>query len=179
MGNAFQDQFLKMGLTDKKKVKNADKERIKKLKQKQKNKVEEVDPVKLQAQKAQQEKVERDRQLNLQRKQEAEAKAVAAQIRQLIEMNRQPRGNGELSYSFTDGSKVKNLYVTESQQKQLSNGRLAIAKLDDQYELVPASVAEKIRQRGAEYIILCNEVQETADADDPYADYQIPDDLMW
>ena len=62
----------------------------------------------------------------------------------------------------------------------LSSGRLAIAKLDERYELVPMAVAEKIKQRDEQCIILRehNEKQEV-DENDPYADYQIPDDLMW
>ena len=175
---SLQDQLLKAGLVDQKKASKAKKAQHQQAKKKQKNKVEAVDEAKLAAQQAQAEKVERDRQLNQQRKDEAERKALVAQVRQLIEMNRQSV-NGDVAYSFTDGSLVKKLYVSEAQQKQLSNGRLCIVKLDEGYELIPTSVAEKIQQRDETTQILSNQPTETPDEDDPYADYEVPDDLMW
>ena len=45
--------------------------------------------------------------------------------------------------------------------------------------LVPAAVAEKITQRQAESIVVLNAKQQQEDEDDPYADFKIPDDLMW
>jgi uncharacterized protein len=48
------------------------------------------------------------------------------------------------------------------------------------YELLPAAAAEKIMQRDALVIVLLNRNEQAAvDEDDPYASYQIPDDLMW
>jgi hypothetical protein len=53
-------------------------------------------------------------------------------------------------------------------------------RLDDSYELVPMVVADKIRQRDESYVIVSQQPQASVDeADDPYADYKIPDDLMW
>ena len=176
---SLQDQLLKAGLVDDKKAHKIKKNKQKQTRQKQKNKVETTDEAKLAAQQAQAEQVERDRQLNLQRKAETERKAVAAQVRQLVEMNRQSRDDGEVDYSFTDGTLIKRLSVTETQLKQLSNGRLSIIKLDNRYELIPTLVAEKIQQRDKGIPILSNQPTETPEEDDPYADYQVPDDLMW
>ncbi|OOZ41428.1 nucleoprotein/polynucleotide-associated enzyme [Solemya pervernicosa gill symbiont] len=180
MGNSLQDQLLKAGAVSKKKAHQATKSKQKKTKLKQKQKVEDVNDTKIAAERAQREKAERDRQLNLQRKAEAEQKAVTAQIRQLIESNRLELGEGEIAYSFTDESKIKQLYVNESQQRQLGKGRLAIIKLDERFELVPTPVAEKISLRDKSYIIQINESQpQETDEDDPYAEFEIPDDLMW
>ncbi len=46
---------------------------------------------------------------------------------------------------------------------------------------MPAGVAEKIRQRDESVILLLNtrSAAEQVEEDDPYADFQIPDDLMW
>ena len=55
--------------------------------------------------------------------------------------------DGDIDYSFTDGSLVKRILVTGAQLKQLSNGRLCIIRLDQHYELIPTLVAEKIRMR--------------------------------
>jgi uncharacterized protein YaiL (DUF2058 family) len=176
---SLKDQLLKAGLIDQKKAKKADVAKHQQLKQKQKNKIETVDEAKVAAAQAQAEKVERDRQLNQQLKAEAERKAAGAQIRQLIDMNRQRINAGDIAYSFTDGTLIKRIHVTALQQKQLSNGRLCIVKLDGQYELIPSLVAEKILQRDESTPILSNRPTETPDEDDPYADFQVPDDLMW
>ena len=178
---SLQDQLLKAGLIDKKKAQKAQKAKHQQAKIKRKNKVETVDEAKIAAQKAHAEKVERDRQLNLQRKQEAEQRAITAQIRQLIEMNRQPKGTGEITYNFTDGSKVTHIYVDEKQQRQLANGHLAIVRLDEQYEIVPTTVSEKIALRDESYLAYCNRGKEetVVDEEDPYAEFEVPDDLMW
>ena len=176
---SLQDQLLKAGLVDKKKAHKINKTKNKQVKQKQKNKIEITDETKLATQQAQTKKVARDRQLNLQRKTEAERKAVAAQIRQLVEMNRQTGDEGNIDYSFTDGTLIKRMVVTETQLTQLSNGRLCIIKLDERYELIPTLVAEKIRMRDENTQILSNQTTEAPDEDDPYADFQVPDDLMW
>lgn len=178
MGNSLQNQLLKMGLVDEKRVKQAKKEKRKQVKQQGKKAVVADEASRL-AQQVAAEKAERDRELNRQRKEEAERKALAAQVRQLIEVNRLPREGGEIAYNFSDDNKVKRLYVNEQMQRQLGLGRLAIVRLDDQYELVPAAVAEKIRQRDESCVILCNHPDQHSDEEDPYADYQIPDDLMW
>lgn len=178
---SLQDQLLKAGLVDKKKAQKVQKDKHKQAKVKRKNKVEAVDEAKLAAEKAHAEKVERDRQLNQQRKLEAEQKAVTAQIRQLIEMNRQEKNAGDITYNFTDGSKVSHIYVDEKQQHQLSNGHLAIVRLDEQYEVVPTAVTEKIALRDESYLVYCNRGKEetVVDEEDPYAEFQVPDDLMW
>jgi hypothetical protein len=178
---SLQDQLLKAGLVDKKKAQKAQKVKHEQAKLKRKNKIETVDEARLAAQKAQAEKVERDRQLNLQRKQEAEQRAITAQIRQLIEMNRQEKGTGDITYNFTDGSKVTHIYVDERQQRQLGNGHLAIVRLDGHYEIVPSTVSEKIALRDESYLVYCNKgkAETVVDEDDPYAEFQVPDDLMW
>jgi uncharacterized protein YaiL (DUF2058 family) len=176
---SLQDQLLKAGLIDNKKANKIKKSKHKQVKQKQKNKIETPDEVKLAAQQAHAEKVERDRRLNQQHKAEAERKAIGAQVRQLVEMNRQPRDEGDIAYSFTDGTLVKRISVTDAQLKLLSNGRLCIIRLDEQYELIPTLVAEKIQLRDERTQILSNQPTETPDEDDPYADFQVPDDLMW
>ena len=181
MGNSLLDQLKKSGLVDKQKAQKAKHSQYKS--QKQKNKKGSSDPVdeaKLLSQKAQAEKIERDRQLNQRLKEEAERKAIAAQIKQLIETNSVKDRDGDIAYNFVDANVVKHLHVSEQIYKHIMSGRLAIAKLGESYELVPVPVAEKIKQRDAQCIILCDHDTETEQGeDDPYADYKIPDDLMW
>jgi uncharacterized protein len=180
MGNSLIDQMKKAGLVNKAKANKAKQDQYKNKKQKsKKGSAEQLDEAKLLAQKAQAEKVERDRQINLKNKEEAERKAIAAQIVQLIETNRVEDSDGEIVYNFTDGNVVKRLFVSEKIHQHLISDKLSIAKLGDSYELVPKPVAEKIKQRDADCIIKNDDVVEAADDDDPYADYTIPDDLIW
>ncbi len=176
---SLQDQLLKAGIVDKNKAKKIKQDQRKEAKGRKKGH-EQVDPDKEQAKLSRDEKVQRDRELNQQREAENEKKAILAQIRQLIQMNRVDRQAGEVAYQFTDGTKIKKLYVSERLQADLAKGRLAIARLDDGYELLPAVAAEKIMQRDEHVIVLLNTAsQDAVDEDDPYADYQVPDDLMW
>ena len=176
---SLKDQLLNAGLVDKKKAKQLKQELRKEAKVRQKGQVP-LDDNKEQVKRNLLEKVERDRQLNKQQQDVVERKAIQAQISQLITMNRIKREGGNIAYQFTDGTRIKKMYVTEQLQKDLVNGRLAIAKLGNEFELLPSSAAEKIRQRDPQVIVLLNTYEVTGvDEDDPYAEYQIPDDLMW
>jgi uncharacterized protein YaiL (DUF2058 family) len=176
---SLKDQLLNAGLIDKKKAKQLKQELRKEAKVRQKGQVP-LDDNKEQVKRNLVEKAERDRQLNKQQQEVVERKAIQAQISQLIKMNRIKRESGDIAYQFTDGTRIKKIYVTEQLQKDLVNGRLAIAKLGNEFELLPSSAAEKIRQRDPQVIVLLNTYEVTGvDEDDPYAEYQIPDDLMW
>lgn len=179
--SSLQDQLLKAGLVDKKKATKVSKEKRKSQKVKNKSKQVVVDETKEAAIKVRAEKFTRDKQLNEDRKAAAEVKAIAAQIKQLIQMNRQLKGEGEnvVGYNFTDGKQIKKIYVAPVVQKQLANGRLAIVKLADEYELVPAIIADKISQRNDSVVLSQQAATSEPEEDDPYADFQIPDDLMW
>ena len=179
MANPFQDQLLKAGLVSKDKVNKVNKSKHKKNKQRPKDQMTEEEERKRQIKQAEQEKVERDRELNRLKLEEENKKAITAQIRQLIEMNRISSDGGEEAYNFEHDKKIKTIYVTDELRKQIINGRLAIAQLNGKYELVSKQVAEKIMQRDADFVVLCNEATQTSDEDDEYADFKIPDDLMW
>jgi uncharacterized protein YaiL (DUF2058 family) len=179
MANAFQDQFLKAGLVNKKKASKARKEKSKENRQKAKG-AKISDESKLQSEQALAAKKEHDKQLNLEQKEAADAKAVTAQIKQLIEVNRLSRKEGDIAFNFVDGSKVKKIYLPELMHQQLSRGRLAIVRFADGYEVVATPIADKISLRSDDIVIHQSEsMAADDDSDDPYADYQIPDDLMW
>lgn len=185
MGNALRDQLLKAGLVNEKQAKKAAKEKQKEtFVQQTQGKSTGADANKLKAQQAQAEKIERDRQLNQQRQVQAEKKAVAAQIRQLVEQHREAKGEAsDTPFNFIDRGKVKRLYVSDQVRQKIALGKLAVVRLEEAYELVPSEAAEKIRQRDAECIVVFNHPQAESSVeakdDDPYAKFQVPDDLMW
>jgi hypothetical protein len=45
--------------------------------------------------------------------------------------------------------------------------------------LVPRVIADKIAERDPSMVVRVNKASTEIPADDPYAAYQIPDDLMW
>ncbi|WP_105901490.1 DUF2058 domain-containing protein [Vibrio gangliei] len=168
----LQEQMLKAGLVSSKKLAKA-KKSSKKSRVQAREAKEAVEANK----KAQQ---ERDKALSAEQKQQALSKELKAQVKQLIEMNRIDITDGEIGYNFTDGNLVKKLYVDKPTQDQLTKGRLAIARFAEGYVIIPASVADKIAQRDEGTIVLNNVLtQEAEDEDDPYADFVVPDDLMW
>lgn len=170
---SLKDQLMKAGLADAKKARKAVHEKRQDAKSGQNTQAL--------AQQARAEQVERDRELNRQREAEKAQKALLAQVRQLIETQRISRQGGDVPYQFADAGKIKKLYVTAAQQDQLVRGQIAIVRLGDQHELVPTVVAEKIRSRDEAAVVLLNtrSTPQAVDEDDPYANYQIPDDLMW
>jgi len=58
-------------------------------------------------------------------------------------------------------------------------GRLVIVCLGGTTELVPRVIADKIAERDASLVVRVNKTSAAIDADDPYAAFQVPDDLMW
>ncbi|MBT3335111.1 MAG: DUF2058 domain-containing protein [Methylococcales bacterium] len=181
MGNSLSDQLLKAGLVNNAKAKKVRSDKHKSLKQQRKHKIETVNETKEQFQKQQQLKVEKDRELNRQIKEQAEKTAVLAQIKQLIDLNKLPQEPEGTAFNFSDGSKVKTLYLSDSAREYLVKGRLAIVRSGQSYQVIPAGVAEKIQQRDATLIVMVNEPDPSVNTvdDDPYADYKIPDDLIW
>jgi uncharacterized protein YaiL (DUF2058 family) len=177
---SLQEQLLKSGLISAAKAKSINSDKRKQTQQQRKNKVEVLDEAKGLVQKAQAEKIEKDRALNQIRQQQEEQKQLAAQVKQMIELNRLPRDPEGLAYNFTDDNKVKRLYVSETMRDQIAEGKLAIVRLGTSYEVVSAEVAKKIQSRDKALVIVFNEPNKTTDvADDPYAAYQVPDDLIW
>ncbi len=92
MANSFGDQFLKAGLVNKAQLNKAKKSKSRQQKQQNKQKVEVIDEAAVAARQAAAEKAARDRELNRQQKEEAERRAIQAQVRQLVESNRLPSG---------------------------------------------------------------------------------------
>ena len=174
----LQEQMLKAGLVTSKKM-----DKVRRTTKKSRVQAREAREAVEENKKAQ---LERDKQLSEQQKQAVLSREYKAQVKQLIEMNRIIISKGSIDFNFTDNNVIKSITVDKTTQSQLISGRLAIARLStenssvSEYAIIPAIVADKITQRDAESIVLNNALaQDEADEDDPYADFKIPDDLMW
>ena len=179
MSLSLRDQLLKAGLVNEKQAKQAVKQKQKQQRLEKKGQVEKDDSQREAALKAQAEKIARDQELNRQQQQKAEQKARTAQIKQLIETSRLPKLTTEDYYNFVDDKKVKRISVNNLMRDKLSSGSLAIVRHGGGYEIIPREAALKIQERDPRRVVLLNTRTEEVDADDPYAAYQVPDDLMW
>ncbi len=175
----LRDQFLKAGLVDKNKVKLVNQDKSKQKKAELRTGTQTVDEARLAALETQRKNAERARELNAQRDAAATQKAIMAQIAQMVKQNRQSKGNGDIAYNFTHGTKIDRMYVSAAVQAHLMAGRLVIVCQGGSTDLVPRVIADKIAERDASLVVRVNKTSTEIDADDPYAAFQIPDDLMW
>ena len=178
---SLQEQLLKSGLVSSSKAKSIKTEKHKQVQQQRHHKIEVIDEAKQLVQQTQAEKVERDKLLNQQQQAQVIQKELQAQIKQMIEQNQVPIDSkyAEITYHFTDAPKVKTLYVTEALRDQLAKGKLAIVKAENGYALVSSEIAQKIKERDDKRVLAWNEPKTEIVVDDPYAAFEIPDDLMW
>ena len=184
MAKSLQEQMLEMGLVNQKKAKKNAKEMKKTAHKRRTGDDADLEDTRAAAEAARKAKAEKDRELNRQREEAAQQKAIVAQIRQLIQTNT-IEANGDIKYNFVAANKkVKQLYVNQAVWDRLSRGQLAIIELEGEAEetfrIVPLPVSEKVLQRAPDHFVLIADAQgDEMDEDDPYAAYKIPDDLMW
>jgi hypothetical protein len=180
-GGSLQDQLKNAGLITNKQIRKAQRG-MHRQEMRVKQGVD-VDADKLAAEKALTLKQVRDRKKNEELLQTANSKALRAQIKQLIETNSQ-RNEGDTAYHFSENNKIKKIYLSEENKVQLNKGYLAIVKSGDGYDLVPERIARRIMARIPEtkdevILYLYDRANDVVDEDDPYKDFQIPDDLEW
>ena len=177
---SLQEQLVKSGLVSSTQAKTVKSAKHKQQQQQRKNNLQVTNEAKLLAQQTLAEKIERDRQLNQERQAVELQKQRAAQIKQLIDTHKQPISDEGIAYHFNDNNKVKTLYLSEALRDALIGGKVVIVRQDSHYALVSAEIAAKIAARDAEVIVVDNtKAEPTPQSDDPYAAYQIPDDLLW
>ena len=180
MGKSFQEQLLKLGLVEKKQVKETKKEQHQKKKQQTGKKPAVVDENELLAREAEEKKKARVRELNLEREAKLRKKADDARVRQLIEEHKLAKDDKGSPYRFNLQGTIQRIFVNKEMTEGLSNGRLGIIALADKFEVIPRSIAEKISSINTTLFINLNApAGNQPDPDDPYAEYKIPDDLMW
>lgn len=180
--NPLQEQLLKAGLVKKSKVAEVAREQHKARHAKAPSGPSEIQ---LEVERARAEKIERDRALEAERRAQARAAELRAQARQIIEDRKEPR-TGESEYRFVVDGVIRTLLVNDDLRKKLASGAVVIARLDDRFELLARAAAEKVRERDAAMIVLDHgqsagtEPATTSSEDDAYyAQFKVPDDLMW
>ncbi|HAI58703.1 MAG TPA: DUF2058 domain-containing protein [Xanthomonadaceae bacterium] len=182
--NALQEQLLQAGLARKSKAAEAAREQEKARKGERPSAAAELQR---EAGRVREEKVERDRALAAAQKAEAQAKALRAQARQIIADKRVVTG-GDIEYRYRIDGAIRSLRVDEAMRRQLANGQLVIVRDDLGVAALPRQAAEKVRERAPDWIVLDNRAVDDADpspgtgnAEDEayYAQFTVPDDLVW
>jgi len=142
-------------------------------------------PVTARAKLAQAAKVRRDKEIARERNAKAQARAIRAQIKQLVTENDQrvkEKSDTDVPYNFLHKKKIKRIYVPPAQLDALSKGKLVIINNDGLYHLVTPEVAEKIAKRDPKWIITAhgdNKETNEPEMDDYYKKFEVPDDLDW
>lgn len=177
MGNSLQDQLFKSGLASKKQSVRAKKAKNTKEKQQRKG-VDVVDEAAELVKSSDAEKRAKDKQLNEQINAEAQAKAIKAQIVELVSLNCITE-RGDTEFRYNDNGKIKTLMLQTETRELIVKGKLNIVSINQQHSIVPRAVALKITERDDKAVIVANDSIDDDDQDDEYADYKVPDDLMW
>lgn len=181
---SLQDQLLKAGLTTKQKSRQANSAQKKINKQKRSGVAHGAglqEQVKEDLAKAQAEKLAKDIALNEARNKAIAEKEQNLRIKQILQHHQLTGVNGDNDYNYTFGTVIKKISLDVITHKALVNGRLSLCGLEDVTYLVTSETAAKVAELDPSIVLVQNDIVETEEtaSDDPYADYQIPDDLMW
>jgi uncharacterized protein len=185
VSESLRDQLLRAGLVKKTAIKKAEKnayQQAKNVRQHQK-KIARTNPsvsaVVTAIKDGQAQKSAKDKQLNQEKEAALLRKANNAEVRNLIQSTRLNDETAEISYCFTVEDKIKRIYITKTQQTQLTHGQLAVILFNRRYQLVPLATAERVRVLNPRLFVHLGgkEVTDNTSIDVDYP--PIPDDLMW
>ena len=180
MANSLQDQLLKAGLATQEQVRST---RTGKRKQRKAGKPRD-DSAQRQAEQRQAAQVERDRALNAKREADRENKETRLRIREMVLAASMKAEGADIPYNVLHGAKVRRIYVTSEQRDGLGTGKFAVATARGRHHIVTMELADEITRMMPDYFVYRPQLGGEADAQadqetDPYADYKVPDDLMW
>lgn len=183
MKNSLRDQLIKAGVANEehlKRAKASDRKHYRQAKQQKRSGGEapQTEAARLAAEAAAREKA-RAQALNRERQAEANRLAAEAQARDMVvqsEISRAP-AETDIAFNFDHGGKIRKVYVSAELHKSLVAGKLAICRTRGRYRLVPVEVARKVQPIAPYLVAFLSDGPKPEDPD--YADFPVPDDLMW
>lgn len=179
MSQSLQDQLRQAGLANDKQGKKSKWGKVSRPSKKaSQQKPSEKTEAQKAADQARTEQAARADALNREKQAAAKRRAALAEIRQIIESNAIELPEEGDPYHFTDQSKVRSINVNARLRDQLTAGRNRIVRFNDQYRIVTKDAADKIAQRDPDCVIPLPSNENESD-DDYYAQFQVPDDLIW
>lgn len=141
---------------------------------------EDIDLAKAYAIRAQREKDERIAAEQAKQEEARLRREARAKLAELMKDQGLNVADAEIARHFPYGGKIKRIYVTADQLKQLNAGELGVVQLEGRYVLVTVAMLDQAEAVFAPAVALRVDPNAPAE-DDPYADpqYQVPDDLVW
>ncbi|MDA3923041.1 MAG: DUF2058 family protein [Salinisphaera sp.] len=184
MAKSLQEQLLQSGVAKPKQAKKARREKTRSEQEarRQGKRPDEDQALAQSVAAAERAKRERDRQLADRHKAERSARENSGAAAQLIAQRRiKPGSPGDDTpgYSYSLGGRIRRLDVSPAQRQQLADGQLAVVRHRDVTSLVNRATAERLLELIPNQVWLVTPNNAKADPDDPYAGYEVPDDLMW
>lgn len=179
----LRDQLVKAGLVSKDRAKKAQKEKAKKLHQahRDKNLKSELEAEKLRKEAERRAFDEAKKAMDLEKNQEIiaaqEKNRARSEMRDLIDRERVNKEKGETRFNFShDGKKIRSVFVTDKQHKDLSDGKLMICRNDRDgfdYPILPVTFKERIHRLeeklGEKIFYYLSEAMTEGDAEDEWA----------
>ena len=175
MNSSLRDQLIAAGLVSERQAKQASQEKARQFK----TRTPPDTAHKRAAQQAQAAKATRDQEISRRQQEKAERKARRAQVNQLVEQVLVAKVESDDYFGFVDGATIRRMPVNAQQRDQLTRGELAIVRYKGGYAMVPAEAVARIRERDEHAVIPLNKDDKSADPNDPYKDFAVPDDLTW
>lgn len=189
MSSTLRDQLLKAGLVTEKQVRESERNTREAVRQHRKpapgksppRTPPPPSPQQIAAEQKAAAKAARDAELNRQRQEAAKAKERALRIKQLIEQHRLPKiTDSEDRFHFVAGKKLRFILVDAAMREGINRGTLFIIRYNGLSEVVNAETAQRIRECDERAVVqLKGEEAKAPEADDPYKDFVVPDDLKW
>jgi uncharacterized protein len=182
MSLSLREQLLAAGLVNKKQVDQVEKSQARDQHREKKTTGKTPPPKPISAaQKAQEAKAARDKELNRKKEEKAQRRARSVAINQLVEQNRIARIEDENPefYNFVEGGKIHRIAVKGDTQARIVSGELVVARFRGFFALIPKDAAEKVRAIDPSAVLVHKVEATTVDDNDPYKDFVVPDDLKW
>ncbi|WNH52610.1 DUF2058 domain-containing protein [Stenotrophomonas oahuensis] len=141
---------------------------------------EDIDLAKAYAIRAQKEKDDRIEAERIKQEEARVRREAKAKLDELLKDTGLNDEAADIARHFPYGGKIKRIYVTADQLRQLNAGELGVVQNNGRYVLVTAALLAEAEAVFAQAVALRVDPNAPAE-DDPYADpqYQVPDDLVW
>lgn len=178
---SLQDQLMKSGLINKQKARQAQTDKRRKAKQKKKKGTVEVSDVQISINAQKEQQRLQDLENNKVTQADLDARSAHGKLIQMIAQHCEKNYQGEIDYHFTYQQKVKRIAINDETQQSLINGRLAICVLNEAFYLINKEATEKLAEIDESVLVALHEQVDVnaIDEDDPYAEFAVPDDLVW
>ncbi|MCK5819406.1 MAG: DUF2058 domain-containing protein [Psychromonas sp.] len=178
---SLQNQLMKLGLINAQKAKQAQTEKRRKAKQKKKKGTVEVSDVQVSINQQKEQQQQQDLLQNKATQGDLEARSEHGKLIQMIAQHCEKDYQGEIDYHFTYESKIKLIAINDNTQKKLMNGQLSICVLNDAFYLINKEASKQLIKIDESVLVALHDKVDLSkvEEDDPYAEFSVPDDLIW